>query len=438
MEILHGISKFDTTKKLVVANDIALDKINYYSELKGKVSRTNCQEFLAIQDEYENTPLSIRQTLRERGDYALNNGYNGLHIVCESTGVYSDLLLQTAHQLGHTTAYVNGKVVHKAKVIENNDNSKDDVKDARVIYMLCMMGKEQYHRTLPPEYQALRELNKLYSNADDDCVRAKNKISPVLKKLFCSFPMENSFIYSPSGYALYDEYQLNPWKITSDSYNKFAGKIRARLGKTKNFIYEKSLKKIYKAAKESSLHLIPLNTLTVIEESYGFLLDDYKRATNRKVLLKKQFEDIYKKLVKTETVIPLADEKIKMFNIARFLGETGPLSDFNSIKELEKYAGLNLRTRESGKFKGKLKLSKKGRAPLREILGEMVFGSIKHGRIFGEYYHKRKEEEHIPGSQLIAILERKLLKFLFGMAKNREIFNNDKMINCETQYNKVA
>ena len=106
MEILHGITKFDTTNKLVVANDIAMDKINYYSELKGKVSRTHCREYLAIQDEYENSPISIRQTLRELEGYALNNGYDGLHIVCEPTGVYSDLLLKTAHQLGHTTAYI--------------------------------------------------------------------------------------------------------------------------------------------------------------------------------------------------------------------------------------------------------------------------------------------------------------------------------------------
>jgi transposase len=384
------------------------------------------------------TQQYCRQTLRELEGYALNNGYDGLHIVCEPTGVYSDLLLKTAHQLGHTTAYINGEVVHKAKVIENNDNSKDDIKDARVIYMLAMMGKEQYYRTLPPEYQALRELNKLYSNADKDCVRAKDQIHAALKKLFCYFPMGNSFIYSPSGNALYDEYQLNPWKITADSYNLFSSKIRARLAKTKNFTYEKSLKKIYQAAKESSLHLISLEVLTIIEQSYSFLLNDYKRATNRKMLLKKQFEDIYDNLIKTEMVIPLANEKIKAYNIARILGETGPLSDFKSIKELEKYAGLNLRTRESGKFKGKLKLSKKGRAPLREILGKMVFGSIQHSRIFGEYYHKRKTEENISSAQLIAILERKLLKLLFGMAKNKEAFNNDKMINCETQYNKVA
>ncbi len=74
MEILRGIAKFDTTNKLVIANDVAMEKMNFYSELRGKVSGTHCSKYFAIQGEYENTPLSIRKTLKELEDYALNIG----------------------------------------------------------------------------------------------------------------------------------------------------------------------------------------------------------------------------------------------------------------------------------------------------------------------------------------------------------------------------
>ena len=179
--------------------------------------------------------------------------------------------------------------------------------------------------------------------------------------------------------------------------------------------------------------------LTFLEQSYTFLLEDYIRGANRKGVIQEQIETIYNKLQSTEAIIPVADEKgLSAFHIGQILGETGPLCDFTVMDELYKFAGLNLRKHESGKYKGKLKISKKGRSPLREILGKIVFGSIKTGRKFGEYYHKRKDEENISPSKLIAILERKLLKIVFGMAKNKETFNPEKIIKCESQFNKAA
>ncbi len=57
--------------------------------------------------------------------------------------------MRTARRLGHTTAWVSGESVRKARVLENNDGSKDDIKDPRVIYMLATMGKELIYRELP-------------------------------------------------------------------------------------------------------------------------------------------------------------------------------------------------------------------------------------------------------------------------------------------------
>ncbi len=41
----------------------------------------------------------------------------------------------------------------------------------------------------------------------------------------------------------------------------------------------------------------------------------------------------------------------------------------------------------------KLRMSKKGRAPLRGILGGMAFKLVKKSEIFGEYYHRRNNDE---------------------------------------------
>jgi len=39
-------------------------------------------------------------------------------------------------------------------------------------------------------------------------------------------------------------------------------------------------------------------------------------------------------------------------NMARLLGETGPLGDFANGRMLMRYGGLNLRMRQSGKYQG--------------------------------------------------------------------------------------
>lgn len=430
MQTIRTIAKINTTNKMTIAFDVSKDKLNYYSEVEGKIEGNNYREQLAIQDEIPNSPMGIFESLEELSGYANSHGFNGIHIVCEPTGSYSDLLLKLAHQKGHSTAYVNGESVHKAKVIENHDNSKDDIKDPRIIFMLSKMGKEQTFRILPPQYKVLRDLNRLYDVSNKYRIEMKCRIHHLLVRLFSEFPMGKDFIYHNSGQMLFELYGFSPWKIVDDSFKTFSRKMRKRC----KGMFGSSLEKIYFAAGQSVLHLLSEEEVEVLEQHFSYLYEDYLRADLRRNNIRKQIEDIYHGLAETEEIIPMADEKVMQpFYLGRILGETGPLSDFNSIYELQKYSGMNLRKRESGYYKGKLRMSKKGRAPLRGILGGMAFKMVKRREIFGEYYHRRKSNEGIAGTKLIAIVERKLLKIIWGMAKNRECYSQTKFMVCESQ-----
>ena len=204
-------------------------------------------------------------------------------------------------------------------------------------------------------------------------------------------------------------------------------------------MFNKSLKKIYKAAERSVLHMVSPLELEILEQHFSYEYEDFIRYDTRRNRLRSQIESIYWKLTENEEIIPIADEKIMQpFYLGRILGETGPLSDFKHIEMLNKYGGLNLRKRESGKYKGKLRMSKKGRAPLRGILGGMAFKMVKKQQIFGEYYHRRKKDEKIPGTKLLANVERKILKIIFGMAKRKENYNQEKSMKCESQFSIAA
>jgi len=78
--------------------------------------------------------------------------------------------------------------------------------------------------------------------------------------------------------------------------------------------------------------------------------------------------------------MPRLDEDVSgitLFNMARLLGQTGPLADFPSKRALLRYAGLNIRERKSGQYRGHNRISKKGRSLLRKVLGQMTFPLLR-------------------------------------------------------------
>ncbi len=63
MHITRKIAKIDTTNKLTVAFDVSKDTLNYYSEIKGKVSLNDFKEMQSIEDTISNRTKSITKAL---------------------------------------------------------------------------------------------------------------------------------------------------------------------------------------------------------------------------------------------------------------------------------------------------------------------------------------------------------------------------------------
>lgn len=436
MQLTSKIAKTDTTNKMTVAFDISKDTGEYYSEVEGKLAGNNCREIQELHGSTANRTPALTATLNKLQAFCRERGYDGLHIVCEPTGCYSAALMRLARRMGHTTAYVSGESVHKAQMIENNDTGKDDLKDPRTIFMLAKMGKELVFRELPPEYKRLRQLNHHYDDVDERCVQAQCELHSLVKKLFCDFPMSEEFLHTKSGHVLMAKYSCSPNRIIADTFEKFCVTMREQAPKIKN----ETLKKLYTDAYYSAMHQISPEESDALELSLRWTFEDFSQALACKEHLRTLIGQCYEKLRQADEKVPIADGKVfTAFNLGRILGETGPLSDFPNWRVLFKYAGLNLRKRESGMHKGKLRLSKKGRIPLRRVLGKLVFRLVRKHEIFGPYYHGRKEKDpNLVGTKLMANVERKLLRMIFGMARRREAFNQERFDACESQFRMAA
>jgi len=125
-------------------------------------------------------------------------------------------------------------------------------------------------------------------------------------------------------------------------------------------------------------------------------------------------------------------------NIARLLGETGPLGDFANWRMLMRYGGLNIRMRQSGRYRGYNKISKKGRPLMRKILQNIALPMVPRRALYGEYYHRKKEIEKMPGNKAMTCVARHFLKKFFGWYKSAQAFDKKRFFACETQYKKAA
>jgi transposase len=436
MLIISKIAKVDTTNKLTVAFDVSKNKLNYFAEISGKISGRSAREEKAVQDEVPNTTRSLFSTLSALSEYASKQGFSGLHITCEPTGSYSDALMRIAHQKGHTTAYVSGESVCKAKVIENNDTSKSDVKDPRTISMLSHMGKELTFRILPPQYKRLRELNRMFDESDKQSTEARCKIHSLVTRLFFDFPMSKDFMNTNSGHALMRYFGFNPYRISACTYDKFKKTMRENA----SGIREKTLKALYQNAQYSCLHLIPEEERSALQQRLEYTWEDFTTSEKRQDILRKQIEDVYDQLWESGDMLPQEDGVVfKKFNICRILGETGPIQDFPHWRRLFKYAGVNLRVRESGKYQGQLKFSKKGRSDLRNVMGKMAFRLVRKHEIYGPYYHRKKQlSPKMSGTKLIANVERKILRLFYALSRHRQAFDLQRFGQCESQYRMAA
>ena len=145
-------------------------------------------------------------------------------------------------------------------------------------------------------------------------------------------------------------------------------------------------------------------------------------------------EGLYNKLLKENPLYPKPTQGvISGYWLGRLFGEIGPIEDFQTVRRLLRYAGLNIREQSSGTTKGRNKVSKKGRVMLRVLLSQVVFPLVKKKALYGDYYHGKKNG-NMPGTKANTAVQRKFLKMLYGWSKSGKAFDPNRLFACESKY----
>jgi transposase len=413
-----------TENRLVVGVDVSKAKLDFYAEHAEPTEN----RLYKLDDQIRNQTGAIEAALTELAGYAEKNGLEGLLVVCEPTGGYEEKLMQTARRLGHEVAYVNGEHVANASVIESGDQGKTDPMDARVIAMVAEMDKTQEERVLEGEHALLRELGRQYEAEDQAVVRARNRLHDILGKLFCDYDKRKKFVFSTTGVAMAEVYGWNPYAIVEDGFETFRQKIKREVKRVR----ESTLKELWAQAKQSTRFRMPAEQRRMLEGRLRQLWEDVKRHETRKEEIATRMGELFKRLNRRGEA-PDRIGSLDAAMMARLIGESGPLSDFDHWREVLHYCGLNLYERESGKYKGQTKISKKGRSRFRKVLGQATFALVQKGGPFATYFERKRAEGMKYWKAIVATM-RKLCKVLYGLARSGTAYDPVRVSSCESQY----
>ncbi len=113
---------------------------------------------------------------------------------------------------------------------------------------------------------------------------------------------------------------------------------------------------------------------------------------------------------------------ISFISAATVVGETLGFASIVNAKQLGSYAGYDVVLRESGNFKGKTRISKKGNIHIRAVLHMPSMTCVRCNPTLKQFYNRLKPKKAKPLVALIAV-QRKLLILMYTLWKNEEAYD---------------
>ena len=162
------------------------------------------------------------------------------------------------------------------------------------------------------------------------------------------------------------------------------------------------------------------------------------RIRNHIKYLNKQVDAIEKELEKIVSKDSYVAQKVKNIStvpglskitIVTVISETFGFANISSIKQLSRCAGYDVQIRESGKWKGKSRISKKGNSHIRRALYMPSLSSVTHSATYNKFYNRlndKKKNGLISGTAV----QRKLLGLIYTLWKKDEVYIEDYQ-NCK-------
>ena len=329
---------------------------------------------------------------------------------CEPTGHYWFNLARYLEENNIKLALVNPYHVKQIKELDDNSPKKTDLKDPKTIAKLVVDGRYSYPYLPEGIYADLREAVSSRERIVKELNAITNRIKRWLKIYFPeylvvykNFSAESGLTVLESAPLPQDVLRLGPEGVNQLWRDK---KLRA--------VGMKRALTLVEAAHNS----IGLPGGNCARMEIQLLLEDFRTKQS-------QLEKITEVLEEETLRVPYAEKLLAikgvgLITVAGFLAEVGDIRRFDSPKQIQKLAGLEVKENSSGKHRGRSSISKRGRKRLRKILFQVMLPMIQNNAEFGEIYQyfTTRQKNPLKGKQAIIAAGCKLIRVFYAILKH--------------------
>jgi transposase len=197
--------------------------------------------------------------------------------------------------------------------------------------------------------------------------------------------------------------------------------IRTLLRHRKALISSRNQFKNQLHALESS-HFVEPTTMNSIKDIIKQLDDQIIQAEEKAEQLAKQDAELYRK---TRQIVDSV-KGLGIITVLTTIAETNGFEKFTSTKQLESYAGYDVKENSSGKFEGKTRISKEGNAHLRAAMYMPALAVVRMKlEPFNSFYQRLLLRNGGLKKKAGVAVQRKLLVLIYTLWKKDEPFDEN-------------
>ncbi|WP_235443519.1 IS110 family transposase [Peribacillus frigoritolerans] len=350
------------------------------------------------------------EKLRARIDELIEGYEDQPYIVFESTGVYSRQLERFMRDNYYSYCLLNP--LEAKKQCDALRIHKTDKSDAHQLALTHFSVSRRETNGTDTLFQQLKSLSRFYSELDDELSVTRSRMHKVIHLTFPE--LEKLFTIKSDLFLNIVQLFPHPDFVQGLSKTIIKNKIRANTNKNiSGAMAEKKAIALIEASQQSypavSSSDVLCEQLLSYARRYQELLQQKEQCINDMVQLAEK---------RSEYKVILSFPGIGPNTAVRLIAEIGDIHRFENNKQLNAYAGIDIRRFQSGITYFKDKINKRGNKHLRKLLFLIIQNMIKQRR-YGrnhivEYYDKLKTQPYNKCHKVASIAcVNKLLKNIF-------------------------
>ena len=404
-----------TEKTLIVGIDVGSE--THYARAfswRGFEFSRKPLEFSNSEEGFETLKAWIEDLKKKRG---LDKVIPGM----EPTGHYWFNLGKFLQNNGMRPVHVNPHHVKKSKEMDDNDPSKNDRKDPKVIAGLVNEGRYFYPYIPDGIYAEIRVLSGLRVLAQSEITRLKNRIARWFSIYFPNYKDVYGNVGAISGLII-----LRAAPLPEDIVKLGVGGVN----------------QIWRDAKLRGVGIKRARTLVeAAEHSVGsrdaqeaarielqILLSDYDRQTKREAELMALINEKIREVPYIDKLLEIRGVGLK--TVIGFVAEVGDIKRFDDPKQIQKLSGYAIVKNQSGKHKGESHISYRGRKRLRYVMYEAAVSVVSHSPEFRSIhqYYTTRDKNPLKKMQSMIAVACKLIRIFYVILKNGTKYDAAKMM----------